>query len=233
MATPAQDDALSNVRSRTGAFVLLSRILVAIGVCAVLLAGYGSFTRWRMNAFGEERVAVVTRTWKEASTNFSYYRNGRVLSDSSNHAEIALLGNLDTRSNQSAQTDKSVATPESPFALDQDASHRAARLAAITGGLTAALQNSASTKGMDIPPDALRITVDHVSDAMVGTLFAGKQLKVKVHNGNAMFEADYKRPVSAALLDPFFVLGLGFLLAAAGVRYALVGRSAAEAARKV
>lgn len=228
MASPIQDDALRSKLRRAGAFVLLSRILVAIGVCAVLLAGYGSFTSWRMNAFGEERVAVVTRTWKEASSNFFYYRNGRVLSDSSNHAEIALLENLDMRSNQSAQTDKSVATLELPFALDQDASHRAARLAAVTAGLTAALQNSASSKGMDIPPDALRITVDHVSDAMFGTLFAGKQLKVKVLNGHAMFEADYKRPVSAALLDPLFVLGLALLLVAAGVRYALVGRSTAR-----
>lgn len=227
MASPVQDDELSSLPSRTGAFVLLSRILVAIGVCAVLFAGYGSFTSWRMNAFGEERVAVVTRTWKEANSNFSYYRNGRVLSDSSNHAEIALLDNLDMRSNQSAQTDKSLATPELPFALDQDASHRAARLAAVTAGLTTALQNSAS-KGMDIPPGALRITVDHVSDAMFGTLFAGKQLKVKVLNGHGMFEADYKRPLSAALLDPLFVLGLALLLVAAGVRYALVGRSTAR-----
>lgn len=232
MASPVQDDALSSKLRRAGAFVLLSRILVAIGVCAVLLAGYGAFTRWRMNAFGEEHVAVVTRTWKEASSNFSYYRNGRVLSNSSNHAEIALLENLGTRSDQSAQKDTPVATPELPFALDQDASHRAARLAAITAGLTAALQNSAS-KGIDIPPDALRITVEHVSDAMFGTLFAGKQLKVKVLNGNAMFESDYKRSLGAALLDPLFVLGLALLLVAAGVRYVLVAGAQRGAARKV
>lgn len=164
--------------------IALFYFTLCLGSVFLLWGAWAMLQTWLVDSFGEEKTAVVLRTWRESSQVFD--RTGKTRTGFTNHAEIALLDKNEPTPKRETQDTTHTWKREN---LQEQLATRAKERKERLDSMLQAIKDV--SKSVAVPAHTPRYTLHNLSDAVAGTLFQGKKLQAKHWGRQVQIEPQY------------------------------------------